>query len=182
MEKIDVYFVKTPKTGGKLVNKELDFTKSHHLMLSFSHKLSDNLHLKVEPYFQYLYDVPVIADSSYSVLNRDVFYVESALVNKGKGYNYGIDLTLEKYLAGGTYYMFTGSFFDSRYQGGDGKWHNTKFNRNYILNAMGGKEWMMGRRKQDILSVNLKFTLQGGDRYSPVDKEATLLHPDKEVQ
>ncbi|MCD8167473.1 MAG: TonB-dependent receptor [Bacteroides sp.] len=182
MEKIDVYFVKTPETGGKLVNKELDFTKSHHLMLSFSHKLSDNLHLKVEPYFQYLYDVPVIADSSYSVLSRDVFYVESALVNKGKGYNYGIDLTLEKYLAGGTYYMFTGSFFDSRYQGGDGKWHNTKFNRNYILNVMGGKEWMMGRRKQDILSVNLKFTLQGGDRYSPVDKEATLLHPDKEVQ
>ncbi|MCD8260377.1 MAG: carboxypeptidase-like regulatory domain-containing protein [Bacteroides sp.] len=182
MEKIDVYFVKTPETGEKLVNKELDFTKAYHLMLSFSHKLSDNLHLKVEPYFQYLYDVPVIADSSYSVLNRDVFYVESALVNKGKGYNYGIDLTLERYLAGGTYYMFTGSFFNSRYQGGDGKWHNTKFNRNYILNVMGGKEWMMGRRKQDILSVNLKFTLQGGDRYSPVDEEATMLYPDKEVQ
>ncbi len=182
MEKIDVYFVRTPETGEKLVNKDLDFTKAHHAMFSFSHKLSDNMHLKIEPYFQYLYDVPVIADSSYSVLNRDVFYVESALVNDGKGYNYGVDLTLEKYLSKGMYYMFTGSIFDSRYRGGDGKWHNTKFNRNFILNVLGGKEWMVGRHKQNMLGVNLKFTLQGGDRYTPVDEVATLAHPDKSIQ
>lgn len=41
---------------------------------------------------------------------------------------------------------------------------------------------MMGRNKQNILSVNAKLTLQGGDRYSPIDEEATLAHPDKEVQ
>ena len=45
-----------------------------------------------------------------------------------------------------------------------------------------GKEWMLGRNKQNILSVNLKLTLQGGDRYSPIDLEATMNHPDKEVQ
>ncbi len=182
MEKIDVYFVKTPETGEELVNKNLDFTKSHHVMFAFSHKLSEELHLKIEPYFQYLYDVPVIADSSYSVLNRDVFYVESALVNTGNGYNYGVDLTLEKYLSGGVYYMFTGSLFDSRYRGGDKEWHSTKFNRNFILNVLGGKEWMVGRHKQNMLGVNLKLTLQGGDRYTPVDEAATVAHPDMEVQ
>ena len=45
-----------------------------------------------------------------------------------------------------------------------------------------GKEWMLGRNKQNILSINLKLTLQGGDRYSPIDMEATMKHPDKEVQ
>ena len=45
-----------------------------------------------------------------------------------------------------------------------------------------GKEWMLGRNKQNILSVKLKLTLQGGDRYSPIDLEATMNHPDKEVQ
>lgn len=182
MEKIDVFFVKTRSTGSKSMNKDLDFTKAHHAMLTYSHKLSDNTNLKIEPYFQYLYDVPVIADSSYSVLNRDQFYVEEPLVNKGKGTNLGIDITLERYLNKGYYYLITATLFDSRFKGGDGIWHNTKFNRNYILNASGGKEWIFGKRKNKILSANLRLTLQGGDRYSPLDVEATMNDPDKEAQ
>lgn len=182
MEKMDVYYTQTPQTGDKLVNKDLDFTKANHFMLTFDYKISDDMLLKIEPYFQTLFDVPVRADDSYSVLNREDFYVEDALVNKGKGRNIGVDVTLEKYLSRGYYYMFTGSLFDSRYCGGDKVWHNTKFNRHYILNLLGGKEWMMGHNKQNILSVNAKLTLQGGDRYSPIDEAATMEHPDKEVQ
>ena len=84
MEKMDVYFVKTQSTGDRSVNKNLDFTKAHHLMLSFAYKVSENTSLKVEPYIQFLYDVPVMRDSSFSVLNRDEFFVENALVNKGR--------------------------------------------------------------------------------------------------
>lgn len=182
MEKMDVYYTQTPGTGEEPVNKNLDFTKAHHLMLTFDYKLSEGMTLKLEPYLQALYDVPVRANDSYSVLNREDFYVEDALVNKGKGRNIGIDVTLEKYLTKGYYYMFTGSLFDSRYCGGDGAWHDTKFNRHYILNLLGGKEWMTGRNKQNVLGVNAKLTLQGGDRYSPIDEQATLNHPDKKVQ
>jgi len=182
MEKMDVYFVKPEGTGDQLVNKNLDFTKTHHLMLSYNYKISDNINLRIEPYFQYLYDVPVDANGSYSVLNRKDFYIDRALVNKGKGRNMGVDITLERYLNRGLYYMITATVFDSKYCGGDGIWHNTKFNRNFIVNSLVGKEWMMGRNKQNILSVNLKATVQGGDRYSPVDIEASLNHPDLEVQ
>lgn len=182
MEKMDVYYTKTIQTGEQLVNKNLDFTKANHFMLTFDYKLSDDMILKIEPYFQSLFDVPVRANDSYSVLNREDFYIEDALVNEGKGRNIGVDLTLEKYLNRGYYYMFTGSFFNSRYCGGDKVWHDTKFNRKYIFNLLGGKEWMVGRNKQNILSMNAKFTLQGGDRYSPIDEKATLEHPDKKVQ
>ena len=182
MEKMDVYFVKTKSTGNQSVNKDLDFTKAQHIMLSFGYKISDSMNLKIEPYIQFLHDVPVMADSSYSVLNRSDFYVEDALVNKGRGRNVGIDITFERFLEKGLYYMISGSWFDSRYRGGDGVWYNTKFNRNYVINGLIGKEWMLGRNKQNILSVNLKLTLQGGDRYSPIDLEATMNHPDKEVQ
>ena len=181
MEKMDVYFVNSKSTGKESVNKDLDFTKAHHLMLTFGYKLSDNLLLKVEPYAQFLYDVPVIADSSYSVLNRREFYVEEALVNKGKGRNIGVDITLEQYLSRGFYYLVTASVFDSKYKGGDGVWHNTRFNRRFILNTLIGKEWMVGSKRQNILSANAKFTLQGGERYSPLDHAASLAHPDKEA-
>ena len=90
MEKMDVYFVKTKNTGSQSVNKNLDFTKAQHIMLSFSYKITDRMNLKIEPYVQFLHDVPVMADSSYSVLNRSDFYVEDALINKGRGRNIGI--------------------------------------------------------------------------------------------
>ena len=179
MEKIDVYFV---EIADKYVNKDLDFTKAHHFMLSYALKVSDNINFKIEPFYQYLYNVPVEANGSYSILNRTLFYVDRALENNGKGRNYGVDITLERYLNKGWYYMFTGSIFDSRYCGGDGIWHDTRYNRKYILNALGGKEWMVGKRKQNVLGMNLKLTLQGGDRYSPVDLDATIAHPDNEVQ
>ena len=182
MEKMDVYFVKTQGTGDRSVNKDLGFTRAHHVMLSYGFKVSDNMNMKIEPYFQQLYDVPVIADSSYSVLNRRDFYVENALVNRGKGRNIGVDITLERYLNKGLYYMVTASIFDSKYYGGDRKWRNTLYNRNFIINVLGGKEWMVGRDKQNMFSVNFKITLQGGDRYAPVDEVATLLDPDREVQ
>lgn len=182
MEKMDVYYTRTPQTGDQLVNRNLDFSKAHHFMLTFDYRLSDDLKLVIEPYYQQLFDVPVRPGDSYSVLNRTDFYIEDALVNRGRGRNIGIDLTLEKYLSHGYYYLFTGSLFNSRYCGGDGVWHDSRFNRHYILNLLGGKEWMLGRSKQNILSINGKLTLQGGDRYAPIDLEATMAHPDKEVQ
>ncbi len=182
MEKMDVYFAKTVDTGDKLVNKDLGFTKAHHIMLTYNYKISDDMNIRIEPYYQRLFNVPVIADSAYSVLNRDEFYVKDALVNKGKGRNIGVDITFEKYLTKGLYYMITGSLFDSKYCGGDGKWHDTKFNRKFILNTLVGKEWTFGANNQNTLGVNLKLTYQGGDRYSPIDEEATMNHPDKEVQ
>ncbi|MDR1200171.1 MAG: carboxypeptidase-like regulatory domain-containing protein, partial [Tannerellaceae bacterium] len=181
MEKMDVYFIKTKGTT-ETENKKLGFTKSHHLMLTYSYRISDDMLLKIEPYIQFLYDVPVIADSSYSVLNRREFWVEEPLVNEGKGRNLGVDITFEKYLTKGLYYMVTASLFESKYCGGDGVWHSTRYNRNYIVNGLIGKEWMLGRNKQNVLSANLKLTLQGGERHSPVNEEATMNDPDKEVQ
>ncbi|MCD7900159.1 MAG: TonB-dependent receptor [Bacteroides sp.] len=177
MEKPDIYFVKDE--NGNLPNKELSFTKSHHFMFSYVYRISDDMNLKIEPYYQHLYDVPVTADGSYSILNRKDFYITEILVPKGKGRNYGVDLTFEKYLTKGMYYMVTASVFSSKYLGGDGKWYNTRYNRNYIVNGLIGKEWMFGR---DMLGVNLKLTLMGGHRYTPVDEAATLAHPDKEAQ
>lgn len=181
IEKLDVYYVRG-KVSGNLLNKDLDLTKAHHLTLSYNYKIADDMNLKIEPYFQYLYDVPVMADSSYSILNRTQFYVEDALVSSGNGRNYGIDITFEKYMTNGMYYMVTASVFDSKYKGGDGVWYNTKFNRRFILNGLIGKEWTIGRQKRDRFGINLKLTLQGGDRYSPVDETASMANLDEDIK
>lgn len=177
MEKPDVYFVRD--ADNNLPNNQLAFTKSHHVMLAYVYRISPDMNLKIEPYYQRLFDVPVWADGSYSLLNRTDYYFTEALVADGKGRNYGIDVTFEKYMTKGLYYMVTGSLFDSKYLGGDGLWYNTRYNRRFVLNGLVGKEWMMGR---NMLGVNLKATVMGGKRYTPVDEEATFAHPDKTVQ
>lgn len=177
-EKTDVYFV---KIDDAYVNRNLGFTKAHHLMLSWGWKPAENWNLKVEPYYQYLFDVPVEAGTSYSVLNRVDFFLDKALENDGLGRNYGLDITLERYLAGGWYGMASASLLSSTYAGGDGIWHSTRYDRGYILNGLAGKEWefQSGRR---VFSVNLKATFQGGDRTSPVDLEATRADPSHTVR
>jgi hypothetical protein len=173
-ENLDYYFVEeTSQTGNRLVNKDLKFAKAHHLVLSYDWSVSENLHLKIEPYYQYLYDVPVAKDSLLSLINYQNFYVLFPLVNDGAGKNYGIDFTLERYLHNGYYYLLTASLFESLYRGGDGVWRDTRLNRNFLVNALGGKEWKLGKHRQNVLGVNLRCSFQGGDRYIPVDEAAS---------
>jgi len=174
-ENTDYYFIKTPQTGNELVNRHLDFAKAHHFILSYDWSVSEHLRLKVEPYYQHLYNIPVEKGSHLSLINYyDFLQMLPKLVNEGKGKNYGIDVTLERYLNNGYYYLLTGTLFNSRYRDGNGVWRNTRLNRNYIANALGGKEWKMGRQKQNILSTSLRFTLQGGERYIPIDEAASI--------
>lgn len=173
LEKMDVYFYKDE--NGHYANRDLDMSKAHHFLLSWMHRFNDKTNLRVETYYQYLYDLPVENDinSTYCVLNRREYYVDKALNNEGKGRNYGVDVTLERYMSGGWYGMINGSLYKSEYKAMDGIWRNTLYNRSYLFKVLGGKEWMMGKRNQNVLSVNAKFTMQGGLRRTPGDLDAT---------
>lgn len=172
LEMLHYYFTKS--ATGELINKDLDFTRAHHLIATYDWHISGDYHLRIEPYIQQLFRVPVIADSSFSFINlqRD-WFISDRLENTGKGLNYGIDLTFEKYMSQGYYYMLTASLLNSRYKAGDGIWRHTRYNRSYVFNLLTGKEWMLGRSRQNIFNANIRLSYQGGDRYSPVDWAAS---------
>lgn len=170
LEKLNYYFAKNPAYGNEAVNKNVDFIKAHHFVLGHDLSIAENLHLKTEIYFQYLFNVPVIRDSSFSFINlTNDWFFNQKLENTGNGRNYGIDISLDKYLVNGFYYTATASLFNSEYKGGDNTWRNTRFNRNYTFNFLTGKEWAFGQSKNKIFGANIRFSFQGGDRYSPID-------------
>jgi hypothetical protein len=141
--------------------------------------LSEFTHLKVETYYQYLFDVPVIADSTFSMLNQqNDWFFKDELQNSGNGKNYGVDITFEKYLSQGYYYMMTGSLFNSLYKGDDNIWRDTRYNRNYAFNFLIGKEWEMGKKMQNVLSINVRLSYQGGDHYSPINTTLSTQNQD----
>lgn len=179
LENLNFYYNNSQTSGEKAVNKNLDFTKAHHVVLSYDWNISSLIHVKVEPYYQHLFSVPVVHNSSTSFINlqSDWFFAEK-LENTGEGRNYGIDFTLEKYISKGYYYLVTASVFDAKYKGGDGVWRESRFNRSYVLNFLIGKEWQVGKSKQNTLSLNTRISYQGGNRYSPVNETASYLAKD----
>jgi len=92
----------------------------------------------------------------------------SSLLTKRTGWNYGLELTLEKFFTSNYYFLITGSLFNSKYVAGDGKTYNTLYNGNYISNFLGGKEFHMGKNKQDIFGVNARLLVKGGNRLTPI--------------
>ena len=178
-ESTDTYFV----TGG--YNENLGLTRSHHISASFAQRLGENAMLKVEPYWQWLFDVPVEQGTTYSVLNHRKFFQDRSLVNEGAGRNYGIDLTLERYLKDGFYGMLTATLFKSEYRDAQGEWHHSRQDRGWITNILGGKEWMVGKSHKNVFGLNGRLTLMGGDRYTPIPEgityEEVMKRPDKSI-
>ena len=177
-ERLDYYFVEQEVNGKTESNRYLNFSKAHHFGLTYDWNINSYMHLKVEPYYQYLFRIPVEENSSFSIINHQSFYLERILKNRGSGVNYGIDITLEQYMKNGFYYMITASLFKSKYKAGDNIWRNTRLDKNYLLNILAGKEWMVGRNKQNVLSLNGRIFFQGGDRYTPVDEGKSMIEHD----
>ncbi len=150
-------------------NRSLDFSRAHHFVAGYDFLILPDLRFKAEFYYQYLYKIPVMPGSYYSLINSNGGFYNNPLVNSGTGRNAGIDLTLEKFLTHQYYYLLTVSLFDSKYTGGDGIRRNTRFNSNFVVNLLGGKEWTV--RRKNILGVNLKVSVTGGEYYVPIDLE-----------
>ncbi len=167
MEELRTYYSQTNNNGTiETPNKNLDFMKSHHFVLGYSRKVSDVMRIKIEPYYQLLKDIPVYPNSSFSIINvTSNWAINRKLENSGAGKNYGIDVTFERFLKDGYYYLITGSLFDSKYVGGDGEEYSTRFNRGHVINLLAGKEWMV--KDKNILSLSAKVTYMGGLRYTP---------------
>lgn len=183
LELLKVYMYQKESMGKtELPNKDLSFSKAHHFVIGYDYLITSNLRIKIEPYFQYLYNIPVIADSTWSMINYEQeLTFDKTLVNDGTGTNIGIDLTLERFLENNYYYLLTASLFDAKYTGGNGKTYNSRFNKNYVITLLGGKEFIFDKKesKSRILGINGRISLMGGHRIVPVDEN--LSYQEEEI-
>ena len=178
MQTLNVYFAQQEAPDGitKMPNKNLDLTKAHHYVLSYTLQLAKNFQAKTEFYYQQLYNVPVsIYDSSsLSTLNIQNEYLTDPLVNSGKGRNYGLEISLERYLQNNFYLTLNNSFYQSKYTSRDGVERNTRFNGNYIITLITGKDFV-NETKAKTFGINIKTIYAGGMRNTPIDFAASQL-------
>jgi CarboxypepD_reg-like domain/TonB-dependent Receptor Plug Domain len=171
---LEVYFYQSPNSNA-LTNRDLKMVKSVHVVAGYDINLAPHLRLKTEIYNQSIFHAAVEKQpSSFSMLNAGAdFYFpdKTGLVNDGKGYNRGVEVTLEKFLHKGFYYLLTFSLFESKYKGSDGIWRNTAFNSNAVGNFLAGKEFRLSEKSS--FGIDTKIGVSGGQRYTPFDLSAS---------
>ncbi len=172
-----VYSEETAPGVYETTNADLGFMKSHHFVLAYDYKFKSDWRLKAEVYYQRLFDLPIEQfASSYSVVNEgaDFIYNEKgSLVSNGTGDNIGIELTVEKFFNKGYYFLGTTSIYQSKYEGSDKVERSTAFDNGYVVNALFGKEWPVGKSKRNAITFDTKLTTSGGRPYTPIDLDAT---------
>jgi hypothetical protein len=177
MESVHNYYTKLVLADGSITepNKNLDLLRADHYVLGYENRFTENLMIKAEAYYQHLYNLPVENNdtSSYATINEGIDYRYVALVNKGTGKNYGIELSLERFFSDNYYFLINGSIFDSKYKTLEGVWRNTRYNGNYMVNVLCGKEFKnIGRKHNKTLAINSKIYFGGGERYIPLLRDA----------
>lgn len=177
MQPTAVYFSEVYDAAGNMTypNESLKFTRSHHFILAYDRLLNENLRLKTECYYQFLQHVPVgTVNPSASLVNfgsGDEIFNGEIYSNAGRGRNYGVELTFERFFNNGYYYLLTGSFFDARYRDGKNIWRNSRYNLHYAYNVLAGKEFRLWDKH--TFGINMTMTGIGGQWFTPVDFEAS---------
>jgi hypothetical protein len=155
-------------------NKNLGLNKSHHFVLAYDRLLTKYLRVKAEAYYQSLFNIAVSSDkaSPLSSLNVEEDYLVDALVNKGVGRNYGVELTVEQFTHNGLYFLFSSSLFNSKYKTLENVWRNSRFNSKRAFSLSAGKEYPLG--KDRTISLNGRVIYAGGLRTTPIDIEKSI--------
>jgi hypothetical protein len=174
--------------GNKIYhNKDMDFSKSLHTGIGYEKSIGKGLNIRTEAYYQQLYNIPVsVQPSSFSLINMGggfARFFPDSLQNTGKGYNYGLELTVQKYFDKSFFFLFSGSVYNSKYQGSDKVWRNTAYkganisdniDLSYVWNVLAGKEFKLSEKQS--ISLGMKVTMAGGKRYGYVDNAQSSLY------
>jgi hypothetical protein len=176
-QNLALYFYKNRQN--EFTNKDLKFTRSQHFVLGYDWVIATQWRAKIETYYQHLDQIPIesLVRNSYSMFNFGAGFENvpdiNGLVSKGTARNIGAEITLERYLNKGFYVLLTGSLFDSRYKGSSEKEYHSVWSLGYVANALAGAEVNLDKNKKWMLFADLKVTVAGGNRFTPINMEAS---------
>lgn len=169
VQPLGTYFAEKEIEGEIILpNKNLDLSKSHHFVLGYDRSLNPLLRMKIEAYYQHLFQIPIKegVNETYSIINQQWSFATDPLINEGLGKNYGVELTLEQFTHNNLYFLLSTSLYNSQYKTPENVWRNTRYNGNLNVTFTGGKEFPL--QKNRTLGVNIRGIYGGGLRTTPI--------------
>jgi hypothetical protein len=153
-------------------NKTLGLTQAQHLVLGTRLEIIKSMILSIEGYVQNLSHVPIGEESLSSINFNGNEIVDVALTGKGTGRNRGIDISLERPLNKGIYFLTTLSLFSSTFSN-NGKEYATNFDGRFASSILLGKEFNFKDNKRTLI-LGSKFIWNGGTPITPLLMEESI--------
>jgi hypothetical protein len=168
--------VKTMHDGEKeQINRDLELAKSRHYILGYQFRPTPEWLIKTEVYYQYLYDIPVYPFPPYfSTINFDYGFEGNILVNKGTGFNRGVEFVIDRSFSNGYSGLVTGSLYESKYKNYMGEEYPTKYDGTFTSSGMFSKEFSVGPGDRNVIGISGRFIYTGGFRELPIDLESSI--------
>ncbi len=154
-------------------NKDLKDPVATHYVLGINRLLTENTRLTLEVYDKEYKNFPVDPSTPSLFVIDEIayrygfYFTHEPLTDIGKSYSRGVELTLQKKLVEDVYGLISGSYFRSRYQGGDGVWRDRIFDNQFSFSAEGGY------KPNSKWEFSLRWIYAGGVPYTPFDLTAS---------
>ncbi|NNE28071.1 MAG: TonB-dependent receptor, partial [Saprospiraceae bacterium] len=172
--KLPAAFLLLADSGG-----DLPFILSDQVSLKHQMTLGNKSTIKAEVFGQYHSQVPVpsVKGQGFHGLNFEEAFLqfEGPLEAEGEGRNYGLELAWQQFLRKDLYFFANGTLFKSEFLNEENQWQDSRYDTRYILNATVGKEFNWKKKWPKTFGVNLRFHLNGGQRYTPVDLPSSII-------
>lgn len=159
--------------SGRLVNKDQPYLRSDHYVAGLEFVPTPVLRFTLEGFYKHYTDYPVSAFNGISLANQGGGFGilgNERVLAVGKGEAYGLELFAQQKLNKNLY--FTGSYtlFWSKFSNQNGQLIASAWDNRHLLSLLAGYKF---RRNWEL---GLKYRLQGGVPYTPLDLEASRLN------
>lgn len=152
-------------------NRDLEDPRARHLVLGVKYLLRPDTQLTLEAYdkrydgfpMSPLYPWYFVIDDVNG--NNDRFWNFGRLVDEGRAYARGVELTIQKKLSRKLYGLANATYYRARYRDLMGNWRNRLYDNRFILCLSGGY------KPNARWEFSLRWIWSGNMAFTPVDEE-----------
>lgn len=158
--------------GGLIVNKDVKYIRTGHLVGGFSYVTSQNLKIAIEGYYKDYSQYPFLLRDSISLANLGGDFGaigNEPAVSTSEGRSYGLEVLLQQRLFKGFYGILAYTLGKSEFQDKNGSYVPSTWDGRHILTLTAGKKW------KGNWETGIRWRLTTGQPFTPVDTFTTSL-------
>lgn len=159
-------------TNNELINQNVDYTQSDHLVLGLQYYFSPSSNISFEGFYKRYEDYPVSVRDGVSLANKGGGFEvlgSEPIETVGKGRSYGAELQFQQKLSNNFYGIFSYTWFYSEFTGFDSNTYlPSVWDSRHLISFVGGYKL---KRNWELSS---RYRFAGRTPFVPTDLDATL--------
>ena len=159
-------------TNNELINQNVDYTQSDHLVLGLQHFFSPSSNISFEGFYKRYEDYPVSIRDGVSLANKGGGFEvlgSEPIETVGKGRSYGAELQFQQKLSNNFYGIFSYTWFYSEFTGFDTNTYlPSVWDSRHLISFVGGYKFKCN------WELSSRYRFAGRTPFVPTDLDATL--------